>query len=475
MRIKFQILILLFFVGIILICKPIQAPETSFNLSEDVIKQAKDIAAKEFSHDLSKRRPEGLSKLDTDEEIRKVIEESMKELGDDNRDVQSKGLRKLRYLGKLAFADIVKGLESENKNVRQWCVSLLGYRGEDAVPYLSKALRSDSEKLIRSSAASYLGQTYNPNAVPALLDALDDKNYSVSISAVHALAFIKDKRSFSPLKKLVEDTAVNGQVRHAAADTIFRIDKEEASKVIRDVIAKESNEYVRHNFNAVLQSDGEYPYWPSDYLGLYQLKNDADTLAGESFSEKEIQELLENLDSSYGLVASGCLYTLASLKASEAVPEIIAKGRKGSGLYSCLAKIGSPEAVDYLIECIKSKDQNLRVSAIGGLGYAGRWAVSILIELLDDKSLRTTHKGDIEPIDAFNGIWPDSHTAYIDLSLCLSNNGLKRTLINLASGAEFNIDEEIRRVKDWWNNYGEDFLQGKIVPNPSLKMVFLET
>jgi HEAT repeat protein len=476
METKVGNLIIFVFVSVILVSMSIQASETSFRLSEKVIKQAKEIAKKESSTDLSKRRPEGLSKLDSETDIKKVIEESMKELGDDKREVQENGLRKLRYLGKLAFSDIVKGLESENKNVRQWCVSLLSNRGSEAVPYLSKVLRSELDKIIRASSASDLGQTYDTNAVPALLDALDDSDYFVQISAARALAYIKDKRAIEPLKKLIENTVVNGQVRNAAAEAIFRIDKEKGSKVIQDAIAKEKNEFVRQNFNAVLQSTGGYAYWPPDLLEIHQLVKDADTLAGESYSEKEIKRLLDYIDSSYWAVSSGCINALAKLNAGKTVPEIIARGSISSTFYSCLAQIASPEAVDYIVECIQSKDQALRERTIEGMGYGGKWAVPILVELLNDTSLRRIHKSGILPaIDAFNGNWPDSHRAYDALFLCLSNQGLRGTSINLASGARLDIDEEIQRFKKWWNDYGEDFLQNKNVPNPNMKMAFLAT
>ena len=449
--------------------------EIKFRLSEEAIKQAKEIAAKESFTDLSLRRPVGLSKLDSNSEIQKIIEESMKELGIEDSQLQIKAQSKLRYLGKPALPYILEGLHSDNPKVRKCCVSLLANRGSVAVPYLSDAVRTDSDKFIRFDAAHYLGQIFDPNAVPALLIALEDKEYYVQIGAANALGFLRDKRAFEPLREILENTNANGQVRHAAAEAILRIEKEEGSKVIQAAIIKDKNDSMRNNFNAVLKSYGETGYWPPDLLDLYQLTKDADTLAGESFSETEIKKLLEYIDSSYWSVSSGCLNALAKLKASKTVPEIIARGRKGSGFYHCLAKIGSPEAVEYLLECIQSTDRNIRTGAIDGLGDAGKWAVPVLVELLDDQSLRTTHRGEAEPIDAFNGIWPDSHKAYISLQLCLSNNGVKSTWMNLASGAKFNIDDEIRHLKEWWNNYGEDFLQGKTVPNPNLKDVYLLT
>ena len=48
------------------------------------------------------------------------------------------------------------------------------------------------------------------------------------------------------------------------------------------------------------------------------------------------------------------------------------------------------------------------------------------------------------------------------------------SMLNLASpdGETFSVDAEIRRLKDWWAEHGEDFLQGKPVPNPNITSVF---
>jgi HEAT repeat protein len=449
---------------------------SGYRLSGRKIKQAKDTANKESQRSLSRRRPEGLENLDSNHVIRQIIAGSMKELGDRERQVQTKAKRKLEYLGALAFSDVVKGLDSENRYVRFWCAHLLVERGSAAVASLSHAVRFDPDDYVRSEAASSLGQTYDPKAIPALVAALKDEDLHVLISTIRALKYLKAKRAVEPLKKILENTEVDGQLRHAAAEALFHIDRDVGSKSITDVLMKETDESMRHNLNAVLESSSGYAYWPPDLLKVRQLTRDAATLAGERFGNAEFDQLLEHIDSPYWAVSSGCLHALGQLNVRSAVPAIIALAARKRGAYNALAKIASSQALMYLLEALQSPDENIRATAIDALGYrGGRWAVPILIELLDDRSLRSTHTGERFPVDAFDGIWPDGHKAHSALHLCLGRAGLQGTLLNLANGKKYDVDAEIKHLKVWWEKHGDYFLRGKRVPNPNITAVFLST
>lgn len=463
------------FCFILLMPKP-ASPASGYRLSDKTIKQAQDTAKKESQRSLSQRRPEGLENLDSNHVIRQIIADSMKELGDRERQVQTKAVRKLEYLGGLAFSDLVKGLESENRYVRFWCAHLLVKRGSAAVAALSRAVRFDPDGYVRSEAASSLGQTYDPKAIPALLAALEDEDFHVLSSTIRALKYLKAKRAVEPLKKILENTEVDGQLRRAAAEALFHIDRDAGRKAIGDVLVKETNESIRHNLNVVLESSSGNGYWPPDLLKVRQLTKDAATLAGERFGSAEFDQLLKHIDSPYWAVSSGCLHALGQLNVRSAVPAIIALGPKKESAYNTLAKIASPQAVTYLLEAIQSPDDNIRATAIDALGYqGGRWAVPILIELLDDPRLRMTHEGERFPVGGFDGLWPDGHKAHLALYLCLGRAGLQGTLINLASGKKYDVDAEIKHLKVWWEKHADDFLRGKRVPNPNITSAWLCT
>ncbi|MHC4071097.1 MAG: HEAT repeat domain-containing protein [Planctomycetota bacterium] len=460
----------------LLFCFILLMPEAAssasgYRLSRKAIEQARDTAKKESQRSLSQRRPEGLENLDSSHVIRQIIADSMKELGDREDQVQTKAKRKLEYLGGLAFSDMVKGLESENRYVRFWCASLLVERGSAAVAALSRAVRFDPDGYVRSEAASSLGQIYDPKAIPALLAALEDEDFRVLSRTITALKYLKAKRAVEPLEKILENTEVDGQLRRAAAEALFHIDRDAGRKAIRDVLVKETNE----SLSALLvPSPGSMGngYWPPDLLKVRQLTKDATTLAGERFGSAEFDQLLKHIDSPYWAVSSGCLHALGQLNVRSAVPSIIALGPKKESAYNALAKIASPQALTYLLEAIQSPDENIRATAIDALGYqGGRWAVPILIELLDDPRLR--HKGGRNRIAGFDVILPDGHKAHSVLCLCLGRAGLQGTSLNLVSGKTFDVDAEIKRLKVWWEKHGDDFLRGKPVPNPNITLVFL--
>jgi len=68
----------------------------------------------------------------------------------------------------------------------------------------------------RSGAAEALGSLGDPVAVPALVEALKDKNY-VSVCAAAALAKIKDPRAVQPLIAVLQDQEKFWVPRGAAA------------------------------------------------------------------------------------------------------------------------------------------------------------------------------------------------------------------------------------------------------------------
>ena len=293
-----------------------------------------------------------------------------------------------------------------------------------------------------------------------------------------ALQYVKGKAAFGPVKAVLENSQIDQQLRSIAATTLVRIDREAGIQTVQAVVAKEADaHYLHNNLNAGMES-GKYPiaYWPPELLEIRQLACDANTLAGERFGKREISQLVANIDSPEWGVASGCLSALGSLRADSAVPAIIASVPKhdpkvpASFAFSALAAIASPEAVKYMLDVIQSDDRDKRLAALQGLQDAGgRWAVPVLVELLDDPSLR---KPGFRDPNLMQVEWPDEHLAHVALSCCLGRAGLQGVMVNRASGATFNVDEEIRHLKAWWKDNGEDFLRGKMVPSPRISMVF---
>ena len=86
------------------------------------------------------------------------------------------------------------GLADEDKAVRVACCRALGRRGEAAsVPKLAGALRSDQDVDVRLAAADALGKIMSPEAIQALVVALDDRDPALQYVGVQSMKSITGK------------------------------------------------------------------------------------------------------------------------------------------------------------------------------------------------------------------------------------------------------------------------------------------
>jgi HEAT repeat protein len=420
----------------------------AFKLTNEAIRLAKGTAAAELAKrgDLKGRRPPGLGDLDTPEEIQSAVDAAMSDLASGDPDVVSNGRARIEYLGPAAFESLTEHLASDqNAQRRAMCAQMMVFHTRHAAGPLIQAFKTDRATAVRAEAAHALGQTFDPVTVPALIEALDDADMLVRVAAVRALEYCRDERAIEPLSRV----QLGGGTQHLVGATL---------KMIRTP-----------------KTEG-IQYWPPELLGLLQLAKNAHTLAGERFGPGSIDELLSHVDSDNPWIASDCILALQSLDVRRAVPKII-RCKSSSSKFSALAKMATPEAVDYLIDCLQSHDKLVRIGAVDGLGCAGRWAVPPLVDLLDDPSL-IIEGAHVQVIfdGADAGARPDQHRALNAMMMCLAEAGHRPRSVNLAAQQKPDeLDAEIGRVKAWWKKNGPDFLRGADVPNPKLQSVFWDS
>ena len=441
---------------------------------QEAVAQALLAAQKEVHR--KPKRPAELEGITFPEDLERVIQKSIRELGDPVFEVQCRGVHKLEYLGEEAFDTCVKALNSENPIVRKWAAVILGPRGERAVEPLSQVVRNDPEDFVRSTAATSLGTTGSPDAVPALIEALNDADFFVRMSAISALVHFRDKRAVEPLIRLL-DPGEDNQIRYRAAETLVKIDYEAAKKALLRVAAQEKDENMRRFLLLLAEAPPrtESANWPPELAPIVQLARDARTRAGERYGDAEIEQLLSHINSPYWAVRSQCLVALGHLGATSAVPAIIEALERYPGRerpYPTLAQIATREAVEHIILAVRSVDVHTKKPAVSGLGAGGRWAVPLLIQLLDDPDLRVIHPEEA-PMPMPGIRWPDEHLAHMSLFRCLGRAGLHGESKNLATDGW--LDEEIAGLKEWWSNYGEDILKGNAVQTPKITIVFYFT
>lgn len=103
---------------------------------------------------------------------------------------------------------------SLDSDAREPSIKKLAEIGEPAVPALINALRN-KDQLVRCGAIEALGNIADSGAIPVLIDVLKDDNEYVRSNAVEALGKIEDSRAVPVLITSLKDK--HGEVRRRAA------------------------------------------------------------------------------------------------------------------------------------------------------------------------------------------------------------------------------------------------------------------
>ncbi len=149
-------------------------------------------------------------------------------------------LWKMRY----STDDLIYILRHDKDSTRRLCVTFVfqGTQDKKPVPALIEALKNDTYKDVRGSAANALGDIKDKKAVPALIEALkNDASANVRGLVAHNLGEIKDKQAVPALIEALKNDR-DEFVRKFAASALGEI-KDERSvpaliDVLRDINAK---------------------------------------------------------------------------------------------------------------------------------------------------------------------------------------------------------------------------------------------
>ena len=124
----------------------------------------------------------------------KTIEQLIQDLKAEDAGVRSHAIKTLGDMGGPAVEPLLHALKGGDWMTRAAATLALGIIGEPAVDPLLDALKSDDWDT-RRRAARALGWIGNRKAVPALMEALKDKDPFVQLEAADALATIGDPAS----------------------------------------------------------------------------------------------------------------------------------------------------------------------------------------------------------------------------------------------------------------------------------------
>jgi HEAT repeat protein len=127
--------------------------------------------------------------------------------------------------GERGIEELLEMLQAKDGLVRQKGRVALTELGESAVPGLCRILLNSPSKDARWGAAKALGEIRSPEAAPALLDALEDRNADVAWLAAAALNRLGREAWKPVLQRLVErgvdSVAVRDGVHHVLKGQTF--------------------------------------------------------------------------------------------------------------------------------------------------------------------------------------------------------------------------------------------------------------
>lgn len=431
----------------------------SLLLSEKVIDTTQRAAKNErpLRQDLKLRRPAELfaAKNSGDFEKAAILCLDDLEQSEPGSEREQEVLATLGYLGRYATKPLVDGLHSENAVVRKWCAVELGRHGKAATDALVETARHDKERYVRTAAIDSLGCLCDPKCGRVLIELLNDPEFSVAISALGGLASLNMPETIEPINRFINQEGLDKRLAERGQEVLSELD-----------VATRSLYYC----------------WPTDLARLHQLTIDAETAIGEQFGQEEVDTLTAHLESDNRCISSSCLRALGELRAESAVQAIVKLKRRSPEIHTVLAQIATQEAVNYLLSSLQSGDTSERDLAISGIGNgAGRWAVPLLVELLDAPELRSVDdrvfpeepdnrqmEGYLGRLPNLNVRFPDGHLSHSAMWHIMRRSGSDVSSVNIAFGDTYDVDKEIEQFKAWWSLHSAEFLDHKLVKAPVL-------
>lgn len=285
-----------------------------------------------------------------------------------------------------AIPPLIDALDDAHFTVRHLAAQALGHAQDTrATTGLTKALRDDS-MMVRAAAAMSLGQIRNPDAVPALIGALRDPDFHVRDHAAKGLANIGEP-SVLALCKAAHDR--NEFVHRHACEALSTIGDLTA---VDDLLDIAEHEEVNRRINAI--------------RALGKLKAmDALQTCINALDSDDPQEMI---DAAYALAAIGDPVAIASLVkridevkvigrvaefGDDALPDLIAMLHDSPtldhliGTINALERVRNPDAVPYLVPFLRHEEVGIRLATVNALGWiADARPVWDLIPMLHDTS-----------------------------------------------------------------------------------------
>ncbi len=230
--------------------------------------------------------------------------------------------KKLQALSGDGVNPFIIALSDEDWRLRKEAAEALGkLKDERAVQHLSEVLLNDKDADVRRAAAWALGEIGSPDAISALVRALDDEDRGVRESAVDALAKIGALDALLSALK-----SKKARVKSAAALALGRMGAEDAIPHLSEVLRNEKNPEVKWSAAWALAEIGR-----KSLRALISALNDEDECVrwcavealGKLKDERAVDHLIKLLNDDARNVRSGAAWALGEIGDKNAIEHLI--------------------------------------------------------------------------------------------------------------------------------------------------------
>ncbi len=240
--------------------------------------------------------------------------------------------------------------------------------GRKATKALVKGLLDNAEDGIRSTCAGVLAQVRDPDAAPALVEALKDRSEMVRQQAVVGLSNLADPRYGREFVTLIKDPEESYWVKQTAIAGIGKVGYVKALPLLYGLIKSEDQQLA----------------WES-LAALWHMRNKAD--------RDDLVDIFMHVLKKEKSGANLAISYLGALKAEEAVSTLAAyyvgkDSQLKNQIILAMGKIGNKASSNFLKEVMRKTQEarhlNNAAIALADVGLR-KDAIAILLELLTDR------------------------------------------------------------------------------------------
>lgn len=389
----------------------------------------------------------------------------------------------LLYAGDEAWPVIVQAYRQPDASLRWSTIELLEARGRAALDILHDLALKSPKSDTRSRAISAIRKIEAPESVPVLIEALKSPDRGVVIRAAWALRDFRDPAALEPLAEVLKRDNISEHGWYSVCDAMMAIDADFSRPIVvpyaQGIIGRTPNDENNRQLLLKRANQPRYPKGrpigiPKELEPARVIAADAFRLAGESYGEDEIKQLIASLNHIEPDIGRATIDALLHLQAREAIPHLIRAVRQeavNSGnhrmQFRALAVLGGEEALRELANACRAAGQGNRelypgsLSAPYALKELGTSAVPLMMVMLDDQHFAR------QTIEIRNKKYiVRKHRILSMLGDILQTSKTINPTNQLGEPAFIDPTAQIASMKAWWAGSRDAYLAGNSTPPP---------